>query len=135
MRGKNPFVVGFMIIATVGVGTAIHLIKPHGYKVVSLGTFGGRYTRANAINDAGQVVGVSEGKGMTCHAFLWVRGKMIRLSGPDILCSEANDINEAGEIVGMQVDARGRVQAVLWKEGQCLTLGTLGGKDSIAHAI
>ena len=43
------------------------------YEIIDLGTLGGRYSGANAINDAGQVVGGSWTINLEGRAFLWDR--------------------------------------------------------------
>ncbi len=69
--------------------------------VVDLGTLGGGNSYANAINNAGQIVGTSGGR-----AFLWQAGTLLDLN--DLLVDpnsgwvlqQAADINESGQIVG-----------------------------------
>jgi probable HAF family extracellular repeat protein len=66
----------------------------------------GPYTRAEAINDAGEVVGWS-GEFEDPHAFVWKRGTGMVDLGP----GAASDINEKHQIVG---SVRG-LGAVLWQ--------------------
>ena len=71
-----------------------------------LGTFGGECGNAQAINDAGEVVGQADLPGGICganlyHAFLWTKGVMIDLGTVDgDTCSVASSINTRGQIVG-----------------------------------
>lgn len=74
-------------------------------QIESLGTLG-RWSQARAVNNRGDVVGVSRSNDGLAHAFLW-RGGVLR-SLNDLIAPEsgwflayANDINDAGQIVGV----------------------------------
>lgn len=100
---------------------------------------GGRNnSAANAINDHGQVVGVSDAASGK-RAFLWEPGgAMVDLGdlpgGEDD--SEAHDINNNGLVVGESQADEGR-RAFLWEAGMMISLGDLGGalNRSMAYAI
>jgi probable HAF family extracellular repeat protein len=86
-------------------------------KITSLGTLGGANSSATAINDLGQVVGTSDTKTSTGHAFFWdsTHG-MQDLSTP----GEPLGINGAGQIVGS-----GAGHAFLWQNGVTQDLNSL----------
>ena len=75
--------------------------------MIALGTLGGTYSDGLGVNDAGQVVGVSETAGGAQKAFLWQNGRMSDLNSlVDTGSSKASlltadHINEAGSIVGL----------------------------------
>jgi probable HAF family extracellular repeat protein len=73
-------------------------------------------TFANAINPAGQVVGLSYLPGNEVfHAFLWENGVMTELISLDRrFASHAAAINPAGEIVGSSTTERG-TRSTLWR--------------------
>lgn len=90
------------------------------------------YSYANAINDAGQVVGYSAGPDFSDHATLWQNGQAIDLVDPtDTGYSYANDINNQGTVVGSKDD-----QAIIWRDGLQFNLGTLAGvaPDALSSA-
>lgn len=69
-----------------------------------LGTLGGAESRANAINDSGQVVGSAQNAAGVQRAFLWTAsGGMVEI-GPENTPSSATDINNAGQVVGSYQD-------------------------------
>jgi probable HAF family extracellular repeat protein len=68
-----------------------------------LGTLGGRFSYANAINDSGQVVGTAGTTLNEGHAFIRDGGVMVDLNdliGPGWVLIEATAINASGAIVG-----------------------------------
>lgn len=93
-------------------------------KPVELGAFGGKVSEANAINDAGVVVGSANDAGGNARAFLWKpSGGMIRLATLKDGWSAAYDINKSGQIAGYS-----STSAVMWEaDGSIRDLGTLNG--------
>jgi probable HAF family extracellular repeat protein len=100
---------------------------------------------ANAVNDAGVVVGDSDviffdsdgnPTGTAIHAFRWQSGVMTdlgTLAGGDDL-SRANGINDRGEIVGISDTATGAVHAFLVRRNHMLDLGTLDNDPKLTSA-
>jgi len=87
--------------------------------MTDLGTLGGTCGFPLALNNRGQVVGVSNLPGdLTFHAFLWpgAEGKMQDLGTLGGSFSQANAINEAAEVVGHAGDNRDLAVAFLWKK-------------------
>jgi probable HAF family extracellular repeat protein len=96
---------------------------------------GGGY--ATGVNDAGQVVGTTNG------AFLWQNGTMQNLGTlRGDTGSSATAINNSSQVVGIstKVHTTHKTQtytdtAFLWQNGKMTSLGTLGGQNSDAYAI
>ena len=102
------------------------------FTATDLGTLGGSWSVANAINDNGQVVGVSETTSGERHAFLWQNGTMVDLGTLGGSWSFARAINDAGQVVGESEIANGEQRAFLWTPttpgattGTMTDLGTL----------
>lgn len=98
-------------------------IRAPQYTIISLGTLGGYSSSGQAINDLGEVTGLSyvpSGR----HAFLWQNDSMTDLGtlSPNDYESSGLDINNNGDVVGYSGPGR----AVLWREEQVIDLGTLG---------
>src|SRR5688572_21563339 len=72
------------------------------YTVTDLGTFGGTISYAQALNEAGQVVGYAYTAGNAgAHAFVWdSAGGMTDLGTLGGFESLPQAINEAGQVVG-----------------------------------
>lgn len=102
-----------------------------------LGTLGGAYGFANALNNQGQVVGFSDLTGdLTLHPFSWTSSggmKDLGTLGGDN--GQATALNDAGYVVGVaDLPGSQRHDAFLWRNGVLLDLGNLG-RSSFAHAI
>ena len=106
------------------------------------------FSRAYALNNLGDVVGVSSPPGTlgaTNHAFLWHQGTMIDLgashySSPNRYESIAFDINDRGQAVGWEQpgDGASEARAVIWTDqGRTATalIGLPGTTASAARAI
>jgi probable HAF family extracellular repeat protein len=156
------------LIASLGLCAALALpvvssaqaqnAKPHHYKLIDLGTFGGPQSSffsspiVESVNNRGTVVGGAD-TGLpdpTCffdcnilHAFEWTKGVLTDLGtlpgGPS---STAYWVNEQGLVLGGSENGvidpvfGGPQQiAVIWKDGKILGLGTLGGGVSFGNAM
>ena len=103
----------------------------------------GRFSRANRINNAAQVIGYAEScEKWPCglHAFLWdSKNGMRDLGTLGGKFSWASGINDLGQVVGISYIRSGDREekpAFLWEKGKGMrNLGTLNGKNSNAIAI
>jgi probable HAF family extracellular repeat protein len=90
---------------------------------------------AYAINNAGDIVGSSQGSDVIMHAALWRNGQVINLAGG--AASEARAVNSAGDAVGY-VLSNSINYAALFTGGQVIVLpeppGALSGR-TIAHGM
>lgn len=106
------------------------------FEFTALGTLGGTDAGANAINDAGTVVGYSNQPGDTVtRAVVWKHGKAVDLGTLGGASSYAYDINDTGKIVGTSATADGTFHATLWSGGKVIDLGLAGGTSSGASSI
>lgn len=102
-------------------------------EMIDLGTLGGQYSVAHAINERGQVVGESATPELHFNrAFLYYRGVMKNLGTlPDGEFSSANDINDHGQVVGFASgpapdnDSTGWQHAFIWSSGKMRDLNKL----------
>ncbi|WP_374563111.1 hypothetical protein [Ideonella sp.] len=102
-----------------------------------LPTLGGNLGGANAINNAGHIVGYSALAGNTAyHATRWTGGQPFDMGTLGGVHSSANAVNALGDAAGY-ADAPGNVpHAALWTaDGDLIDLGTLGGQTSQATSI
>lgn len=90
-----------------------------------LGTLGGPFSAASAINSRGDVVGWSNVAHGSAHGFLYSGRHLINLGvPPSATSSRALALNDAGEIVGTAITASGR-RAILWQNGTMADLNDL----------
>lgn len=95
------------------------------YNVVDLGTLGGNYSQAYAINNSGQVVGVATLAGGQEHAFLYQNGSMVDLGTLGGSYSQATAINNGGVIVGTTADSTGHPLGFIYTNGAMTALPAL----------
>jgi len=105
--------------------------------MTELGTLGGNSSRAEAVNNKGQVVGWAKTPSGRKHAFIWDKtGGMQDLGTLGGNISVATDINDKGQVVGLSSLANRQTRAFLWEQIAGMTsIGTLGGPTSYASAI
>jgi probable HAF family extracellular repeat protein len=103
--------------------------------ITNLGTLGGLNSYGRAINNNGQVTGLSDtGSGTAQHAFLYGTGGMINagsLTGSPNSFSTGNGTNDDGQVTGVSETSAGFMHAFLYSNGQMMDLGTLPGRDNI----
>jgi probable HAF family extracellular repeat protein len=104
---------------------------------IDLGTLGGTSSGANAVNNAGTVVGFAQNGANDNRAFRWTpTGGMVDLGTLGGPVSAAGDINEADQVVGTATTGTGASHAFIWDLVDGMTdLGTLGGTTSSAVAV
>jgi len=105
-----------------------------GGTVVDIGTLGGTSCFPYAINDAGQVVGISA-TASGSHAFLYDGRSMTDLGTLGGKTSAGWAINQYGQIAGYSLTASGATHAFIYSGKNMTDLGTLGGTVSAAVAI
>ena len=113
-------------------------VKKDGRWIV-LGTFGGDYGYANAVNNRDEVVGgaafrLRHSAWSFTHAFLWKERELIDLGTLGWDWSYATDINDLTQVVG-EAGFLGGSHAFCWEGGRMTDLGTLGGEVSGATSI
>jgi probable HAF family extracellular repeat protein len=131
-------------------------------RIIDLGTFGGNFGQANAINDRGQVAGfatntipvpMSGGVPVSIaangcdvdlavptqtRAFIWEGGAIRDLGTLGGTDSCAVLINQRGQVAGYSFtdpSANPPVHPFLWQHGTMRDLGTLGGTFALANAL
>ncbi len=112
---------GFTVSCTGG-----HALLWQNRTATDLGSLGGTFGVANAINNNGQVVGNSNLLGdTTSHAFLWQNGIMTDLGTlPGDFGSVALGINNKGQVVGDSANEGGE-HPFLWQNGVMTDLNIL----------
>lgn len=100
-----------------------------------LGTFGGSFSNAVAVNDSGQVAGYARTPDEKDHAFLATASGMVDLGTFGGQYSYAYGLNQAGLVVGSAYDATETSRCFLSTGGGLVDPGTLGGRVCNALAV
>jgi probable HAF family extracellular repeat protein len=112
----------------------VHSVFWEDGKPTDLGVLDGQWVFPVALNDRGQVIGMTTVKGHR-HSFLWQAGKMRDLGTLGGEEAEPTAINNAGQVIGRSSRPSGARHAFVWENGTMTDLGTLGGRDSYPVAI
>jgi probable HAF family extracellular repeat protein len=133
------------LIPTPQGGTTQRAILYRNGQMTDLGTFGGDFAGATAINDKGQIVGFAAfppppdpGQSVRNHAFIYENGQMRSLGTlPGDTHSEAYAINENSQVVGVSSTVFGTTHAFLYDtDGVMKPLGSLvAGHSTFAAGI
>jgi probable HAF family extracellular repeat protein len=104
-----------------------------------IGTLGGVFSKAFAINDSSDIVGrsvKSVADGGFERGFIYSQGMMNDIGIlPGFINSVALDISNGGQVAGYSFNSPSDSRAMLYSNGIRIDLGTLGGAASVATGI
>jgi probable HAF family extracellular repeat protein len=132
LNGKRLAVAFFPVVLPILAQSPVPGAANPRYTVTDLGTLGGSYSEAFAINGSGSVVGDSSTADGSGHAFLYSGGVLLDLNLPGT-SSTARSINRSGQIAGYYYD--GSYQGYVDTNGQITDVGNLGALYSAAYAL
>lgn len=118
-----------LLVVLAILDTMSHPIFAQQYDVTDLGTLGGDRSMAYAINNTGQVIGISNGSDGTFRPFLWQGGTLIDLRDLGAGFHGVTDVNDDGQIIGNVFISSGIDHAFIWDRSEGMRdLGVLSGK-------
>jgi probable HAF family extracellular repeat protein len=102
-----------------------------------LGTLGGSFSQASAINEKGEVTGSSDNGPVSSfvHAFLYTNGQMIDLGTLGGTNSYGMALNDQGHVTGYSDTSGGAQHAFLYRNGVMTDLSPLGAFNSRGNGI
>lgn len=103
--------------------------------ISDLGTLGGTWSSAYALDSAGQIAGTSTTTTGAFHAFFYSSGGMVDLGTLGGTNSYGLAINSSGSVAGNASVSTGYSHAFEWNGSLMADLGTLGGNQSYAYGI
>jgi len=121
-----------------GIGTESFEVT---IEMTDLGNLGYPGSEALAVNDVGQIVGISNVTQSTSAAFLWENGVMTNIgNAPGFTSTRPEDINNRGQVAGyamVQVNGVSTSRAFVWTKtgGYQLLPGLNGSTSNQAMAI
>jgi probable HAF family extracellular repeat protein len=126
-----------VIIASNRVSTAAVTHRGITGTVIDLGTLGGATSVAADVNEAGQIIGMSDLPDSSYHAYLWEDGIMTDLGAEPGIASYAFGVNDYGQVVGRVYTNTPPITdfPVIWVDGVATPLATLPGNTGDARAI
>lgn len=119
----------------ISTGDLHAFLSTPGGSFVDLGTLGGKWSSAYAVNATGQVAGTSTLPNGVFNAFFSNGSNMIDIGTLGGSNSYGMALNGSGEIVGNSQTALGFTNAFAWQNGSMIDLGTLGGSQSYAYGV
>lgn len=127
---------GIIVGGYVSSGNQLHAftLAPAG-GLQDLGTLGGSWSSAYAVNASGQTAGTSTLGDGTSMAFFDNGQSMTALGTLGGANSYGMAIDNAGSIAGTSQDVNGYLRAFVWTAAGMQNLGTLGGANSSATGV
>jgi probable HAF family extracellular repeat protein len=125
-----------VVVATISpYGPAVAALPAVRYTIMELGPTGSTDSSiANAVNNAGVVVGYVQRNGGTPTAFRWADGRGVPLRGLiEGAASWANAVNDAGQVAGTAARANGYGFPMRWRSDGAIT--DLGGPSDNALGV
>lgn len=97
--------------------------------MIDMGTLGGTCAQPNAMNNRGQIVGVSNVAGdSSWHGFMWDHGVLTDVGTLGGTISSAVWVNNAGHVIGYATTPGDQYShGYLWRNGVMIDLGSLPG--------
>ena len=101
------------------IAAGLEASKDAEYDVTDLGTLGGKFSQASALNNRGQVAGLSLTAQDEAHGYVWRGGKMTDVGTLGGEFSLVTGLNNNGAAVGFSVDkSDDYVHAFAWRDGK-----------------
>lgn len=107
-----------LVTLAISAADSVYAQAPAAYHIEDLGSLGGRYLIALAINNNGDVAGYGDLSDGTYHAFRWTRsGGLEDLGANGGVMSQAFGLNDNGDVVGVYLDASNNVNGFIAPRG------------------